>query len=418
MLQDVFHKPHLIARLRASVLGEDLDELASVLRRIGYKAGTIQHHLYVAVHIAHWLAAERFALRSFDEAAIRRFADEHLPRCRCPVPRGQRPYVAGVAPHLLAVLRARGRIAPARLPPPTPIDAILSRFTKHLRAHRGATASTCERYARDVRLLLEQVCGRGRLDLSRLTAATLRAFVRSRASRWSPRTARRSAVAVRSFLRFLHLEGRDDGALADAVPTVRDARRSSLPKSLSTAQLRQLLAAVPRSRPTGLRDLAMLLCLARLGMRAKEVAGLHLDDIDWRAGTIVISVSKGRRASVLPLPRRVGTAIAAYLQRGRPTASHRFVFVRHLFPVGAPLRSANVTHAIARAFQRAAVTVPSRGAHALRHTAATYMVRAGATLKAVADVLRHRSIDTTAIYATVDVRRLREVALPWPEVRS
>jgi site-specific recombinase XerD len=316
------------------------------------------------------------------------------------------------------VLRARGRVTPAHLPPATPLDAILSRFTEHLRAVRGAAAATRERYARDVRLLLEHVCGRERLDLSRLTAASLRAFVRNGAAHWSARTARRSAVAVRSFLRFLHLEGRDDGALVDAVPTVRDARRSSLPKSLSTAQLRELLAAVPRSRPAGLRDLAMLLCLARLGMRAKEVAGLRLDDIDWSAGTIVIPVSKGRRASVLPLPRRVGTAIAAYLRRGRPATSHRFVFVRHLFPVGAPLRSATVTHAVARAFDRAAVAAPSRGAHALRHTAATSMVRAGASLKAVADVLRHRSIDTTVIYTAVDVRRLREVALPWPGVRS
>lgn len=199
MLEDVFRKPHVIARLRASVLGENLDELASVLERLGYKPSTIQHHLYVAGHIAHWVAAQRVPLRSLGEASIRRFADEHLPRCRCPVPHGQKPYVSGVAPHLLAVLRARGRVAPARLPPATPLDAILSRFTEHLRAHRGATASTCERYARDVRLLFEDACGRGRVDLSRLTAATLRAFVRSRASRWSPRTARRSAVAVRSF---------------------------------------------------------------------------------------------------------------------------------------------------------------------------------------------------------------------------
>ncbi len=271
---------------------------------------------------------------------------------------------------------------------------------------------------RDTRLLLEQACGRGSLDLSRLDVATLRAFVRGRAACCSPRTARRSAVAARSFLRFLHLRGLADGTLADAVPTVRDARRSGLPRSLSASQLRQLLAAVPRSRPAGMRDLAMLLCLAHLGLRAKEVARLRLDDIDWSAGTIAISVSKGRRASVLPLPRRVGRAIAAYLRRGRPPTWHRFVFVRHLAPVGTPLSSASVTHAVARAFERAAVAAPSRGAHALRHTAATSMVRAGASLKAVADVLRHRSIDTTAIYTAVDVRRLREVALPWPEVRS
>jgi len=297
------------------------------------------------------------------------------------------------------------------------IDTILDAFTEHLRTNRGASPGTCDRYSREVRTLLEQTCRGGPPDISRLTTAPLRAFVIERAARWSPRTARRAATAARSFLRFLHLHGVSDGTLVHAVPAVRDTHRSTLPPALTTAQLHQLLAAIDRSKPVGLRDHAMLMCLAYLGLRAKEVAELSLDAIDWRVGTITIATSKARRASVLPLSAHIGRAIAAYLRHGRPPTRERHVFVRHFVPVGASLRSANVVGAVQRAFRRAKLDVPSRGAHTLRHTAATEMVRAGVSLKAVADVLRHRSIDTTAIYTTVDLPRLREVALPWPEVR-
>lgn len=297
------------------------------------------------------------------------------------------------------------------------IDTILDAFTKHLRTNRGASPATCASYSRNVRKLLERTCRRGRFDVSCLTVAALRAFITERAARWSPRTGRRAATAVRSFLRFLHLHGLSDGTLVHAVPMVRDTHRSTLPTALTAAQLRQLLAAINRSKPVGRRDYAMLTCLAFLGLRAKEVAGLSLDAIDWHAGTLTIATSKARRASVLPLLAHVGRAIAAYLRQGRPPTSVRHLFVRHLLPIGAPISSAIVVHAVQRGFRRAKLEVPSRGAHTLRHTAATAMVRAGVSLKAVADILRHRSLDTTVIYTTVDLPRLREVALPWLEVR-
>jgi site-specific recombinase XerD len=203
--------------------------------------------------------------------------------------------------------------------------------------------------------------------------------------------------------------------LAQAVPTVRDTRRATLPKALAPTQLRQLLAAVDPSSPVGRRDRAMLVCLASLGLRAKEVAELSLDAIDWRAGTLTVATSKTRRAHRLPLPTPVGRAIATYLRSGRPRTTVRRVFVRHLAPIGAPLTSTVVIGAVRRAFLRSGLDVASRGAHTLRHTAATAMVRAGVSLKAVADVLGHRSLDTTALYTKVDLPRLRDVARPWPE---
>jgi site-specific recombinase XerD len=300
-------------------------------------------------------------------------------------------------------------------PPFDTLDGTLDAFSEHLRITRGCLPATCERSVRDVRQLLTLLPTSDRLDLRQVTGDVLRRFVVDRATRYSSRTARRSASAARSFVRFLHLSGVVDGRLAQAVPSVRDTRRAALPKALAPAELRQLLEAVDPSTPVGQRDRAMLVCLASLGLRAKEVAELSLDAIDWRAGTLTIATSKTRRAHRLPLPATVGRAIATYLRSGRPATAVRRVFVRHLAPIGAPLRSANVSGAVRRAFLRCALDVPARGAHALRHTAATHMVGAGVSLKAVADVLGHRSLDTTALYTKVDLSRLREVARPWPE---
>jgi site-specific recombinase XerD len=416
MIEDFLHRPWVVAQLHASALGPDLDALTDELQSLGYSVATIQNHLHAAGHLAYWLTRQRIAVRSLSEATIHQFVERHLPHCRCPIPRASAPDFGGVAPHLLKVLQARGRILLPRAPKPTPIEVILQTFTEHMQTDRGAAPTTCERHVREIRPLLKQTYGTRPFDFSRLTPSVLRTFVAERAARHSARAGRRTASALRNFLRFLHLQGLSDGFLVHAVPTVRTVRRSTLPIPLTSVQLHQLLTGIDQAKPAGLRDYAMILCLARLGLRAKEVADLTLDNIDWRAGTITIASSKVRRTSVLPLPKPVGSAIAVYLRKQRPPTSARQVFVRHFVPVGKPLRSANVVCAVQKAFQRTGLNVPSQGAHTLRHTAATEMVRAGVSLKAIADVLRHRSIDTTAIYTKVDLPRLREVALPWPEV--
>jgi len=417
MIEDFLRRPWVVAQLRRSVFGPDLDALTEDLQRIGYTVSTVRNHLHAAGHVAYWMVRQRIVLRSFSEATLHRFLERHLPHCRCPIPRATAPDVRGVAPHLLRVLRARGRIGFPRAAPLTPCMGMLQAFAEHLRVNRGAAPATCERHAREVQPLLEQTYGARPLDVARLTPALLRIWVAERTARTSPRTGRRTASALRTFLRFLHLQGWTDGQLVHAIPMVRDTRRSTLPVPLTTAQLHHLLASIDQAKRAGRRDYAMIVCLALLGLRAKEVADLTLDDIDWRAATIAIASNKVRRTSVLPLPKPVGRAIATYLRTQRPVTSARQVFVRHVIPVGQPLRSANVVCAVQKAFQRAGLDVPSRGAHTLRHTAATEMVRAGVSLKAVADVLRHRSIDTTAIYTKVDLPRLRDVALPWPTVQ-
>jgi integrase/recombinase XerD len=294
------------------------------------------------------------------------------------------------------------------------VDSLLDAFTEYLRVTRGAAPATCARSARDLRRLLVPMSVCEVLDVSQLTSTAIRTFIVERARQCSPRTARRAASCVRSFLRFLQVHGVTDGTLVSAVPSVRDTRRSGVPKALAPEQLRQLLAAVNQSKPVGRRDYAMLCCLASLGLRAKEVAELTLEAIDWRAGTLTIATSKVRRAHRLPLPAVAGQAIARYLRSGRPATSSRRIFVRHLPPIGAPVTSAVVIQTVQRAFRRSGLVVASRGAHALRHTVATDLMRAGVSLKAIADVLGHRSLDTTALYAKVDLPRLRAVARPWP----
>lgn len=294
------------------------------------------------------------------------------------------------------------------------IDALLRAFDTHLHTARGATQATRREYGRYVREFLERTFRSLKVDVGKLDSRDLIDFVTERAKCCKPGTAKLVATALRSFLRFLQMSGVCDARLVTAVPTIPNWKLAGLPKTLTSAQLRALLGAFDRSSATGLRDYAIALCLVQLGLRAHEVAQLALDDIDWRAGTLRIAIGKARRESMLPLPMTVARGLATYLRRGRPAEAGRSVFVRHRVSIGKPLTSSAVCSAIRRAFERAEIAAPSKGTHALRHTAATRMLRGGASLKDLADVLRHRSLDTTAIYTKVDLGRLAMVALPWP----
>ncbi len=224
-------------------------------------------------------------------------------------------------------------------------------------------------------------------------------------------------AALRSFFRFLRAEGLCDERLEAAVPTVALWRLSTLPRHLSEEQLEQVLSSFDVSKPFGLRDRAIVLCLATLGLRPGEVAGLRLEDIDWRGGTIRLRARKTGRGAGLPLPREAGRAIVAYLRGERPKTDEGRVFVKHRGSRrGEPLSSNAVSAVAVRALRRAEVETPLAGAYVFRHTVASRLVRRGASIKEVADFLGHRCLDSAAIYAKLDLPALREVALPWPEV--
>jgi integrase len=352
------------------------------------------------------------------EATLASLLDVHLRVCRCRVPHGSSCHLRPALDHVLTVLRARGWAAQPALPVQRPVDAVLDAFKAYLQETCGVAAATCQRNVTYARSFLEARYGTGEVDLHVLVPADLIRFVLEQTSDYAPGTAGLVRGALRSFLRFAHLHGLCDSPLAAAVPKVARWRRAHLPRGLSDGQLATLMGSFDRTTATGRRDHAMVLCMAGMGLRAGEVAALLLDDLDWRAGTLRVGRGKERRASFLPLTAPVGRALVGYLQHGRPRSPDRHVFLRRQLPVGQAMTSGAVIAAVRQAFTRARLDVPSKGAHVLRHTAATRMARAGTSLKEVADVLRHRSLETTMIYVKVDLAALAEVVLPWPEVQS
>jgi len=300
-------------------------------------------------------------------------------------------------------------LAPRPLPAPPQSweEEVVDRYRRYLLDERGLARKTVVTRERTATLFLAEHAGR---ELQGLDAGDVSRFVTRQCRHLTVRSAERLINGMRSFLRFALVDGLIGAPLANAVPSVARWSGAGLPRGLARGQVAALLASCDRRRAIGRRDYAIVLLLARLGLRAAEVASLRLDDIDWRAGEIVVR-GKGRTEERLPLPSDVGAAVAAYLRRGRPHRPEREVFLR----VCAPLRGLapeGVSEVVRAASERAGLG--SFGAHRLRHTAGTEMLRAGASLAEVAQVLRHRSVATTAIYAKVDHLALRELAVPWP----
>lgn len=299
---------------------------------------------------------------------------------------------------------------------PLTSTAVLAAFDEHLRRTRGVCPQGRRSYVRFVLGFLDAVYGDGPIDLARISVRDVVEFVSATTVRYRPGTVQLVATSLRSFFRFLRAAGLREDRMEEAVPMVPRRRLASVPRHLDTLQFTRLIASLDVSSPRAIRDRAMLLCIARLGMRASEVTRLRIDDIDWRNGTVQVRTRKTGHGALLPLPGQVGQAIVDYLRRGRPDTQERYVFVLHHLRVGAPIHSDVVGAAVRRALRLAGISAPIRGANLLRHSLATDLLGHGTTLKEIADLFGHRSLGTTAIYAKVDVAALREVALPWPEV--
>ena len=379
--------------------------LAEELLRQGYTRSAASQHVCFIAHLDRWMQAEGVGLDGLSRLVIERYLAQRR--------------AAGYVEYrsLKALQPLREYLAPLGvLPipqevPPDPVEELLGRYRAWLLVERGVTPGTARGYLDCVRpFVATRACGDA-LEFTRVTAADVTAFVLAACPGRAVGSAKLIVCALRSLLRWLHVTGQVPVSLAAAVPSVAGWRLSGLPKGLEPGQLRSLLGACDRRAPTGRRDYAIMLLLARLGLRAGEVARLGLDDVDWRRGEIAV-LGKGDRAERLPLPAEVGAAIAAYLRRGRPgTAAGRSVFVRVHAPHRA-LTTGGVTMVVFDAAQRAGLG--RIHAHRLRHTAATAMLQAGSPLAEVGQVLRHRSALTTAIYAKVDRDALVVLARPWP----
>lgn len=297
--------------------------------------------------------------------------------------------------------------------PPKIHQEILRVYRRHLCQVRGLSPSTCRQRFRDVRRFLESAAVRQIGDLARLGPARLVNFLSAESARCQPASLQNIASSVRDFLRFARQQGWTSECQELGVPKIACGARNDLPVYLSVQQLEALLAGWDRDTPEGARDLAIGLCLARLGLRASEVAGLVLEDIDWRQATVCLERSKNSSGAQLPLLAEVGEAIADYLRRGRPNCACRQVFVFHR--PARPMTSQAVSAVVRRGLRRCGIQVRRAGAHLLRHTLASHLVQKGASLKEVADVLRHRELSSAAVYAHVDLPNLRLLAQPWPQ---
>lgn len=297
------------------------------------------------------------------------------------------------------------------------LDDLIEAYKQHNRHARGLHERTINGYERLVRPFVRASLGDDPIDATRLGPADVLRFVALMRARFSARSMKSVRTALRSFFLFLRMKGLCDGRLEAAIPPGAHWRLSTLPRCLSDRQLKQLLVSFDASTPCAYRDRAIVSCLSTLGLRPGEVATLHLEDIDWRNGTIHLRTRKTGRGAILPLPREAGRAIVEYLRQERPNTDERRVFVQHLGRrSGAPISSGVVSAAVVRALGRAGIKSPIAGGYVFRHTLASRMVPQGASLKEVADLLGHRCLDTTTIYAKLDVTSLCEVALPWPEV--
>lgn len=410
MLEDHIKSPVTQRRLRASLVAPYVDAFADWLARRSHTPITITMRLRSLASWAAWMEARGLGLVD-TEAGMQRLAAELSAAGRVRHARGPNDDSRVAARHFLAFLREQG-VVPG--PAITPLLAdrwpIIAEFRQWMGRNRGLQDSSLNHYQR----VVTDLVGFLGEEPGSYDAASLRAFVLDRAKNHTICHAKHLATSIRAYLRFLVATGRCATTLADAIPRYAAWKLSSTPRFLDSADVEKVIASCRLDWRAGRRDRAVLLLLARLGLRAGDVSGLRLEDIDWKNGRIAVA-GKNRRSEWLPLPQDVGDAILDWLREDRPKIATTQVFTRVHAPF-APLRRGSVTNLVIYALRRAGVAAPVKGAHLFRHSAATAMLRAGASLAGVGAVLRHQSPSTTAHYAKVDFGLLGEVAQAWPEV--
>jgi integrase/recombinase XerD len=413
MIDRYFDKPHVRKRLRGGPLAGIVDGYLARMEALGYWKVTIQQYVRAVEHFAGWFERRGHKIDDTDAASVNRFLSRHLPRCQCSSMRCRSLHTVRAALYQLLDILGADRQEPTRAFFPASHDAAISGFEHYLVETCGAAAATRRYYVREARALLAMKFGDREALLAALQPKDFRDFINRRAQSLSPQSTNVMATAIRSLIRYLQLQGIASNSWLAAVPRAANWRLAHLPRALTDDEVGAFMRSFDRKTARGRRDYAMALCFLQLGLRASEVAALTMDDVDWRARILAISPGKTRRGAALPLPNSVARALADYLRHGRPKASERALFVRHRPPRGQCVDASAVRSAVRQAYERAGMDPRLTGTHVLRHTAATRMQRAGISMKAIADVLGHRSIDTTAIYAKVDLDALAAVALPW-----
>lgn len=394
----------------AGYLAPFVADFEAGLRSLGYTSLTISGYADSARHFAAWACETGLRLDELSQTSLDSFARHS---CRCAGARrwrGVSQRYAKRADRFIRFLADQGVIPPASPSGAEPVLPLISDYQRWLAVHRGLSARSISRQGRMVRRLVAALGEDPRV----YDAVTIRAAVLEEAQRCSPSHVKTMTTALRGYLRFLAASGLCRPGLDGAVAQIAQWRLSALPRYLAAADVERLIATCEGDAPVDLRDRATLLLLSRLGLRAGDIWDLRLDDIDWAAATLRVC-GKSRREACLPLPQDVGDAVLAYIEHGRPAVPEERLFLRSRAPYRPFTSSSSIADIVQRALRRAGIDdPPSKGAGLLRHSAATAMLRGGATLEAVGAVLRHRSLDITAHYAKVDVTMLAAIAQPWP----
>jgi site-specific recombinase XerD len=382
---------------------------AKSLQEQGYSPHSIRRQVRIAACFSQWLTRRQAALQSISSDLAAKYLRYRGRRVR--PARGD----AAALEHLRDFLRSERAIPVERIAryPSTPAERCAQAYERHLREARGLSKAAIINYVPFVRSFIEDCFGNDAIRWSQLRARDVVRFVERQARRLHPKRAKLMTSALRSFLQYVRYCGRVKLDLAAAVPVVPNWTMTTIPRAIPADQVRQLLSSIDRSTAMGRRDYAILLVLARLGLRAGEVAFLELDDIDWNAGQLKVHGKTGHRGE-LPLPADVGKAIAVYLRNGRSESTSRRVFLRARAPICGFRGACGVGSIVRHRLQRAGIDAPTYGAHQFRHGLACELLRQGASLGEIGELLGHNSPETTKIYAKVDLKALRTLALPWP----
>lgn len=408
-----FENAAAIADRAAGPVSEHLGSFVELLIRQKFVAAVVCVKVLHAAAFDRWLAQHDVDPAALSEAHVQQFLRRRR-RCRGRVRTETRRREEYDVQHVLGFLRSRGVCAQAVVSSTSAQDLVAA-FARHMREQQGLASSTIERYTIAARQFLENRFGDGAVDMHGIVASDIIDFIREQSAHLRPPGLKCVVTAMRSFLRYGQYRGDVAAELVAAVPAVATwATTPALPLAISPDHAQRAIDSCDLGTPIGLRDRAILLILARLGLRANEVITLQLGDCDWDRGQLRIQ-SKGGRQCLLPLPDDVGSAIAAYLEHGRPAGNDRHLFLRSTAPIsGFKSGSDSIGSIVKYALARAGVDAPHRGSHQFRHALAVRLLRGGASFAEIGEVLRHRSPQTTSIYARVDIDALRPLALPWP----
>lgn len=410
-MERFYKRQHTLLRMRGGPLGVYAEELARQLGEEGYSKPTGQYALRLIANLGWWLNRHGMTVEQLTQENLKCYLDYHSSY------HSRRTGDAATLRRLSGLLVAKGVVAAEGRSEPTPAQRLEEEFRQYLLQERKLTPGTVVQYLVHVRRFLAECFANGEQQIKNLCAADIIQFVRQESVRLhSTVRAKDMTTALRSFLQYARYRDIITTDLRSSVPTVANWSMASLPMSLSSDEVERLLAHCDRTTALGRRNLAVLLLLARLGLRAGEVSGLTLDDLDWERGELCIRSLKGQNghSDRLPMPQDVGEALAEYLRYSRPTCSSRSVFIRLNAPHRGFASSVAITCLVSRLLKRAKLKPPHKSAHLLRHFVATHLLRQGASLAEIGELLRHRNQQSTTIYAKVGLDLLRPLALPWP----